>query len=141
MKASELMIGDWVYRPSCPDRVTQTLSNAIIGSDSLRGSIPISELHPIPLTSSVFDSNGFKHEYVNSNLAERIGVNERYILTGDEYAVIVMGESCDIRTPNPILPILPCRFVGRVKSVHELQHALRLCGLEEISENFIVEHV
>ena len=39
MKANELMIDDWVYRPDCYDQVKEISNNGIIGLDSLRGRI------------------------------------------------------------------------------------------------------
>lgn len=48
MKASELMIDDFVYRFDCYDQVKEIKNNGIVGLDHLRGLIPFNELKPIP---------------------------------------------------------------------------------------------
>lgn len=63
MKANELMLGNWVYRPDCYDRVTEIRTNGIIGLDSLRGLIPFGEIKPIPLNKpDILQRIGFKVE-------------------------------------------------------------------------------
>lgn len=92
--------------------------------------IDYSELSPIPLTENILKSNGF-FEY---NPFKTI-----------DYKMYAFPEQCNIKkergfgieigndsfgiTDHCLMPII---------YVHELQHALRLCGLSEIANKIIV---
>ena len=121
MEAKDLMIGDWVYRPDCYDQVKEIRQNGIIGLDSLRGLIGFSEIEPIHLTPEILEKNGFVNVentqtstiiYSFRDSLFRIGVFDFNHITMDSYYT---DSSCDI-------------FIS---SVHELQHALRLCGIKK----------
>lgn len=111
MKANELIIGDWIYRPDCFDQVKEIRQNGIIGLDSARGLIPFLELEPIPLIPEILEKNGFSNKgtlwYLEEdNFELEHNNNDSFIwIVGDVY------------------------IVASIKYVHELQHALRLCGI------------
>ena len=111
MKANELMIGDWVYRPACYDQVKEIRYTGVIGIDGMRGVIAFSELEPIPLTPEILEKNGF--------------IKERLYCHGTplQYCVLVDGLWIDISGEN--------FFEGKLDYVHQLQHALRLCGIDK----------
>lgn len=116
MKANELMIGDWVYRPDCYDKVKEIRQNGIIGLDSLRGLIGFSELKPIPLTQEILEKYGFVEK------------SERCWVLSDEYTgneVLVLYE-----VANAFAMFTSGLAIG-FQNVHELQHVLKLHGIEE----------
>lgn len=130
MKANELMIDDWVYRHDCYDQVKEISNNGIIGLDSLRGRIMFGELKPIPLTAQILEKNGFT-------------IKEKWAQIGNfGDNPLIMWHFVDdpiLRNYNTELEIhqndtgkvhvrIPCEFV------HELQHALRLAGIEKTIE-------
>ena len=138
MKVTDIMVGDWVMNPfqvdTCEspyakidsidgERVTFLLDGfvKITGSEK--------DLNPIPLTSEMLESNGF----------------ERDLVEEQKYSSI-MGES--FRGFYKI-PSIPKKYTGfcledwggvytitdhqmmRIENVHELQHALKICGIKE----------
>ena len=129
MKANELMIGDWVkiktYGVSDKYEKTEAyiyVEVAEIGS----GLITIeynneikephriceyTEIEPIPLTLEILEKNGFV-------------VESRYCFGNPLlYCVLVDGLWIDISGEN--------YFEGKLEYVHQLQQALRLCGIEK----------
>jgi hypothetical protein len=130
MKANELMIGDWLYRPDCYDQVKEIRHTGVIGIDNLRGLIAFSELEPIPLTPEILKKNGFvanKHvypypyyEYINEEDKLKIGFAfpQGNRTSYKESWVYIDSERVFVEH-------LPCVFV------HKLQHALKLCGIEK----------
>ena len=103
MKANELMIGDWVMLGSEKFRV----------GTILRGG-NYSALRPIPLTAEILEKNGF----------EKIGTSYQYIARPGLYIRLI-----GISSKHLSLQIAS-RYTG-LEYVHELQHALRLCGIEK----------
>lgn len=116
MKASELMIGDWVYRPDCYSKVKEIRENGIIGLDHLRGIIGFEELEPIPLTTEILEKNGFIEK------SER-----RWVLsdkhTGDEI-ISLFEVAKGFAMPTSGLAI-------GFQNVHKLQHLLKLYGIDK----------
>ena len=130
MKANELMIGDWVRFLDDQDCFTD---NKVEGIDEL-GNILVSGLpdeeyniveepvwtaaecfEPIPLTPEILEKNGFK-EYNGYGYAG----NKGYYLKG-----FYINHDFSIRIAN-----INCK----VNFIHELQHALKLCGIEKTIE-------
>ena len=97
------MIGDWVVVGS-----GEPFKIGIIDPDFLFWD----EVQPIPLTPEILEKNGFSDNYAYDNLS---------------YATDFVGD------------IIGVHIVGKggvmdemyFKYVHELQHALRLCGIEK----------
>lgn len=119
LEASDLMIGDWVY---C--RIMN--SNARIREICLgfcniitdHEYVCFADLFPIPLTQEILEKNGW---YFDDLVYEWYSNNK---------AMKLYGKDCSS------LSILDGSVV--VGYVHELQHALRLCGLNELADSFKV---
>ena len=107
LTAKDLMIGDYVYRPDCYDKVVEVRKDTILGSDPLRGLIPIADLQPITLTAEILEKNGFK----NIDTGLDCDGSNIYWKTNNGYSI----NTQDIN----------------LKFVHELQHAMRLCGIND----------
>ena len=109
MKATELQIGDWILYGDKPVKVLQLSENG-----------KYSWVKPIPLTPGILEKNGWKetqywHEYKD-------GENIIQCRFPD-----MRGKINGIEIEN-----FKCEYV------HQYQHLLRLCGLNELADNFKV---
>jgi len=150
MEAKELMIGDWVnvIHNGKPLNVRVTLLDETnIGYD-VKDEVIVKASRaykPIPLTAEILEKNRFnkltglhnKREklFELSHLAYHIKVSFDYDIEtraiGDCYYMRVLTSCYDLDM-NTI-------FEHRCIAVHELQHALRLCGLNELADNFKID--
>jgi len=126
MEANELMIGDWVYRPDCYDKVKEIRQNGIIGLDNLRGLIGFSEIKPIPLTPEILEKNGFEKALQISD-TEPFDTDEE----GNKHYSYNKTFWGWYQQDN--IFCIPANGMGwlYIKYVHQLQHALRLCKIEK----------
>lgn len=124
MKATDLMVGDSIYRPDCYDEVVEIRLNGIIGKDSNRGLIPFDEIRPIEITPEILVNNGFYET------GEGIFNFKQFNKEGNDYYIII----------DLIVPIASRIFSnnmsfnkieGEIKYVHELQHALKLFKIDK----------
>jgi len=125
MKASELMIGDWVIVDHCSSRL-EPCYGQVTGIDkdgedvhTTEGMVDASLLKPVPLTPEILERNGFE--------AER---NVGYVYN-DWNETEVIFDTFDHRLRilyrrDVVLDIEEWDF-----PVHMLQHALRLCGVDK----------
>lgn len=125
MKASELMIGDWVRLTKGFNRGNSYKVLAIYENGSINtkynSPVLLGDYEPIPLTEKILKKNGVKYLHLYENdfpdsPERRICIRE---YRGIQFEVL-----------SGTMPL---------KYVHELQHALRLCGLSELADNFKVE--
>lgn len=126
MDCKDLMVGDYIHRPDCIDKVVEIRKNGIIGIDSLRGLIDFQKLQPIPITGDILEKNGFrKNEDANewAFYESRDGKGQYMILWSMDYNYLEIGSYVeDFGEFNRL---------GVMRYVHQLQHALRLCGIEK----------
>lgn len=130
----DFMIGDWVAYGNHIVRIVK------IGKNSARIDFEGNESgpwelsydnppRPIPLTPEILLKNGFKGRKA-SYYIEAEGRLIRVILDGI-HAGISVCDADEIRRYNR------CSLF-ETPTVHRLQHALRLCGLGELADNFKV---
>lgn len=126
MKANELMIGDWLFYEgrfnAFPFKVEQ-ITKRKVGyhaepDESRTHYLTLSECQPIPITPEFLERNGFEKA---QSIYFLKSLNRGYpYLFFIEYNIV---NNClfinDGLIPMPIL------------YVHQLQHALRLCGIEK----------
>ena len=120
MKANELMLGDWVKFPGGTiDKIVDLPyieGKGICASFAASATLfPISveKIEPIPLTPEILEKNGFIY-------------NELPFVQGWEQFGLTLtngGNGFRINCGINVAMI--------IDSVHELQHALRLCGIEK----------
>lgn len=125
MKANELMIEDWVIsNKRGKDEIVKVVSIeggtnfCWLDADCFSGLVACEDLSPIPLTPEILEKNGWKetaywHEYQD-------GKNIIQCCLPD-----MRGRINGIKIEH-----FKCEYV------HQLQHALRLCGLNELADNF-----
>ena len=117
MKAADLMLGDW-YVNSDGDicKVVKNLGNVVWeqGDDV---SDSTDDPNPIPLTAEILEKNGWWYEIEDMWLHDEV--------------------SFCIEKWNGKFQ---CYDINQIKldSVHQLQQTLRLCGLNDLADNFKV---
>lgn len=126
MKPEELMIGDWVEISGVPEPV---VIEEVYGKGAMTN-VCIAyydEIFSIPLTPEILEKNGFKsweHGYI---WKERIGIGGQTTSASSPIEIIIYeGGHSVIMNPHEGRD-----FQGSIDNVHELQHALRLCGINK----------
>ena len=119
MKATELMIGDWVClkddtKCEFPLKVDGVLTDDIsLEGEGFLGGVD-GLIRPIPITPEILEKNGWWYDVEDMWLHDEVdfGIERR------------KG--------------FQCYNISQIKlySVHQLQQTLRLCGLDELAENF-----
>ena len=80
------------------------------------------ELNPIPLTPEILEKNGFeKNKFVKS-------FSEYVLKKGESEIIVARGEIEEMWIRRTLAERAYC--LPYPKYVHELQHALRLCGID-----------
>ena len=137
MKAKDLMIGDWVC---CTDPTPFKIEAITIidfpeyvtGNDGF--DVEIADLQPIPLTTEILEKNGFK-ELMNESEVSAARFGRKPEPTGVWQYGFGQFDSVAYVPEQSFLRIKfmeGCQAdIANIKYVHELQHALRLCGIEK----------
>ena len=121
MKATELMVGDWVYDTILQSNAKiQAIQPLTIRCDIHTEHHLYCEFNPIRLTPEILKKNGWKDA---------------------EFW-------CEYQDGNNTIQSCPPDMRGRINGieiehfkceyVHQYQHLLRLCGLNELADNFKV---
>lgn len=137
MKANELMIGDWVLWKNKPVQVVRVsgikyefghydvlLAYCNGYGDGIE-THDISSISPIHLTVEILEKNGFIPSPHKWDLQSKDETYPYEIHLEDEGHFMY----CEIKSYDAFMQIKIC-------DVHEFQHALRLCGLNELADNF-----
>lgn len=141
MKTHEWMIGDWVYVPHNGNathygRITAILPSGTIEVDLNGNTVLCSSgsVEPIPLTTEILEKNGFLFDGLQEFRIAEWGKDGK-----KEYSVAV----CPIQPSNERwnkdctgfsveTSTSSISYIGKTNVyVHELQHTLRLCGIEK----------
>ena len=130
MNSNELMLGDWVldaeFDRNIPRRV-EIIEPRRVWLEGNNLYQPIRTIQPIPLTAEILEKNGFERTTcgVDSIIYTFSDDDEYYALAIDEYTDSIWRvEYTNCEMSFPLVRIM-------VLFVHELQHALRLCGIEK----------
>ncbi len=121
MKANELMIGDWVRNDLGEYQTVVELreSGAMLAYNDI---YPYDAIEPIPITPEILEKN-FR-EYLP-------GINLMYQLKGPYFAMNEEGNQWVFGLVKEDGE-KSCRYpLVKITYVHELQHALRLCGIDK----------
>lgn len=123
MDAKDLMIGDWVIRKGVPEEKLR-----VVAIDSIQGIVyldldglgiteKLTNIEPIPLTFEILEKNGFRKE----SYIEVVGGLDTYYL-GEE-----IGSFRIHRLQKGYYQF----GLAKINFVHQLQHALKLCGINK----------
>ena len=140
IKKEELMIGDYVHNKRTKDIVwvfeidgdRNVINNEPDGYCSEKN-IDIDDIEPVPLTPEILEKNGFE------NITQRLESIEQYIHLYELSDNIVLGElpigfNVCIEKYNGDWDIYEHHIVFTIRYTHELQHTLKLCGIEKTFE-------
>ena len=117
MEAKDLMIGDYVYNHrnwECPIVEIHKDSAVVIARHYGEEEFRVEDLSPIPLTPEILEKNGWEKTptgYVFYTDGKRYD-NSLWYIFGSNTFVVNTAEF-------------------QIKFVHQLQHALRLCGIDK----------
>lgn len=141
MKATDLMIGDWVGRVFDDKRIIEDyrqvdwIRTGEIGM-RYRKVWSIGCIEPIPLTPEILEKNGFERSVLIPSKFYRNIDNERLIFCPHsscyDLGYVHWNESNDADIMHRLEVQQPIMYI------HQMQHALRLCGLDELADNFKV---
>lgn len=113
LKVTDLMVGDWVYIKDYP----MTAQPMQVREEHFVRSLV--EFEPIPLTPKILEKNGFE--------THQSGV--RMFFEHDDYRLCYyLNSSNHFTSFNNIDGSLVQKVIA---NVHQLQHALRLCGIDK----------
>lgn len=128
MKATDLMIGDWVMSDNELLKVSDILRYRIYAYDAVEY-YPIENLEPILLTGEILKSNGFElvpdSERVTKAFIDLYDLWECEIISQQTLRLFYDRNSKDYRLQA---------FgdnISNIYFVHELQHAMRVCGVKK----------
>ena len=142
MKENEIQIGDWVrYRYNDRNghetvldfRVDQlirryNLEMCVYSDTGDKGYA--SQIEPIPLTAEILEKNGFeKLDFSHFQIGDR-----RLVLDADgrwDGPLSWHWVVTEMDTNAKGQPVVLDYYIATINYVHELQHALRLCGIEK----------
>ena len=116
MKVTDLMLGDWIEDGYKKSQVTSITCDGIVETTAAISNIEV--VDPIPLTEDILVKNGWDfrdRQYAIECKEDKLGIVELsrdkdgyyWSINWDEYQII------------------------RIHYVHELQHILRMCGIEK----------
>lgn len=130
MEAKDLMVGDYVYNHrnwECPIVEIHKDSAVVIARHYGEEEFLLSDLRPIPLTPEILEKNGFKF-----NKEETYGSIQDVYKHYTKFFDFPLGKGFYIEydTVENTAHITDHWWI-RIKYVHELQHALKLCGIEK----------
>lgn len=130
MKTTEIMVGDWLQLQAegkyYPFQVKPTdfVSDLVVN------------FAPIPLTPEILEKNGF-YDRNNQWYYKRFWSNGCFdIAVALDYREIEISKVCGSGTDCEEVEYGSTIAFGSDINVHELQRALRICGLEELADNF-----
>lgn len=170
MKASELMIGDWVrVKPhkGYYEGITQVLGIPDRSTLKHNGHVDVElryfdeiedcdsyevedcedrHIEPITLTEEILRANGFIDENATNGISFRwyvLQTNQEYgdVWGRTNHTITVAWRECnsDVYIERPYGTDMQQKvIVADIRYIHELQHALRLCGLTNLADNFKV---
>lgn len=124
MKPNEVMIGDWVFN-EVPCYVTAIYPNGTMDCQGDDWAISTDRVDPIPLTKEILEKN--------FEVTDDVVYGKHYGYYTDYMEVDIYEYTegiWQIRLDEIEMSGLPT-WKMYVSNVHELQHALRLCGIEK----------
>ena len=125
MKSTELMIGDQILANGIPCRIMAIQDNDVVFtdiSDGIESAFDIAEIEPIQITPQVLEKN-FKEYLPGINLMYKL--KGPYMAMNEEGNQWVFGLVKEAGADSKRFPLV------KITYVHELQHALRLCGIDK----------
>ena len=131
LKISELSVGDWVrwkvYDKTYDVQVTGVTDRRIYGlHDGIEYSMLLTQIYPIPITVEILEKNGFargsRGGFYHYLLLDKNRTLYIHASTNGWRGEITYDAAGILRTTH---------LMPDMNSVHDIQHALRLAGLDK----------
>lgn len=116
MEAKDLMIGDYVYNHrnwECPIVEIHKDSAVVIARHYGEEEFLLSDLRPIPLTTEILEKNGWVNQHFGTQRQE-------WWLDKTKFPIVRYSVNDTLHHNGIVL-----------KFVHQLQHALKVCGIDK----------
>lgn len=150
MNKEELMIGDWVTGKKWREKPFQVTrindgGNFVFGitGDFTVGPVFFDELEPIPLTPEILERNGFNKVTQQGCSNPHYWMMEKYEEESEGLLYRIKAFKTTFRGMyvhiSNYADCEPIKFSKQTEHFHELQNALRLCGLSDIANDFKTE--
>lgn len=124
LKISDLSVGDWVEWMGERCKVDLPLLNTVFPHAKIYPAYTSATLQPIPITPEILEKNGFVK---NDAYLHKIDIDDNITIgvrrQSDGYMFELKREK---RRIGELLAI-----IRGLRNVHQLQHALRLAGIEK----------
>lgn len=137
LKIEDLMINDLVLHNSRPEKVEKGILRELILDTSPY--FRIKDYLPIPLTREILEKNGFvRSKYIEryTKLYNHFEVNVDFV-----HNEIMIHRANDVDTKDIFMEgmYFDCEVAFECQiQVHQLQHIMRLAGLNELADNLKV---
>lgn len=133
METKDLMMGDWIQSPITPKplkvaQINWDYSVECVGiDDMIRYHVGLGDIKPIPLTDEIMAKNfsqyseSYEPNFSRDYLITDIGATITYDVVTRLIGLPVRNIAGDWEFYS----------ITEIRYVHQLQHALRLCGIEK----------
>ena len=123
MKANELMVGDYIRTIySQKIAIVREIKQSCIYTED--NGYEYNEIEPIPITTEILEKNGFKKDgYYEEMYYWNWGIGNSSVSYDKETGIVRIFHAL-----GHLVFVLPLSYT------HELQHALKLCGIEKTIE-------
>lgn len=120
MRIEELNIGDWVQVDGVARQVWRVDGSGLVSLRLLANPVAMGVIKPIPLTSEILEKNGFEQLALSARRWENQALAIAAVRDNEKGCWII----CEADLERRVF------FEMCVENVHELQHTLRLVGVE-----------
>ena len=151
MKATDLMCGDWVLINGTPHKIQaiDSIDEEIqtdddlyyIGEDRYHSE---DKIEGIPITPEILERNGFNPDtFLTAEWKKEVYFKEfsSCVVEPDDSGKYIFGTTIYWNKKDADGSPIDCgtmyeSMIYNLQYIRELQHALRLCGLNELADNF-----
>ena len=123
MKANEIMVGDLILVNNRPTRVYGIMERQGRIYDTMTNDISLKRCDPMPLTPKILEKNGFDVSDPEVSIY-------RFEEDGQAFRFCLRRMYDKDNHPNGY-SFYAFNVLAIIDSVHQLQHALRLCGIDK----------
>ena len=123
MKAEELMIGDWVQDDE-PD-ADGIITRCKVEAEDFMNEAFMNHTVPVPITPQILKDNGFDDD--GKLITNKLGICYKQGLLGIFYIIHLEDEMHTLMFNDYDHKLT----LGNIDYIHQLQHALRLCGVDK----------
>ena len=132
LKISELSVGDWVewklYDKTYDMQVSAVTDRRIYGMhDGIEFSMLLTQISPIPITGEILEKNGWS----NDGMYATLRIDEHLHLEYYYHEHRLRKWYCGVDEWQNHAKVNDITFTVHCYSVHQLQHALRLAGVDK----------